>query len=273
MIRSRKKKQNGKKRKVRINPQQASVSVPRGPQGFTVPGSAYGAVSGTKTYLPLQSGMGRKMVVANYEQIVVGSGLTGTGGFNIGGLVLNAGITANWPWLGSVATPYQKFCFKFLRFIYVPQTPTTTPGSAFLYAAYDPMDTAPATLAAVSASESSTIGNAWYGGPINTEIAFSKTLSIKDSIYLDFDLSKLTQPCYYTRATSGATSNTVTLTGTATGGNGTLAIASGGTYEYTARPGIIYFGTNNVTNGVVAGNLYMAYVVELLEPILAGNNA
>jgi hypothetical protein len=213
------------------------------------------------------------MVVANYELITTGAALMGTGSFVIGGSVLNAGISVNFPWLGSVSNSFQKFKFRFLRFIYVPQTPTTTPGSVFIYMAYDPQDTPPSTLAGVTASESSVVGNAWYGGPINPEMAFSKNLSLRDNVYLDVDVDRMSQPWYYTRATHAATLNTVTLTGTATGGNGSLAIGSGGTYEYTARPGTIYYGNNSVTNTVQAGNLYMAYVVELREPILASLNA
>jgi hypothetical protein len=249
-----------------------SALVPGGPSGFDMPGTAYGAVMGGKKILPITSGMGRSMIVANYEQIVTASSLVGTGGYNIGGLVMNAGISAQWPWLGSIANNFQKFKFKFLRFIFVPQTPTTTPGSVFFYWANDPRDTAPANLAQVTASESAVVGNAWYGGPLNPDVAFSKQLTLKDNIYLDVDCTRFTQPWYYVRATVGATSNTVTLSGTATGGNGTLAIASGGTYDYTARPGTIYFGTDSITNTVVAGNMYVAYICEFSEPILASTN-
>jgi len=237
-----------------------------------MPGTAYGAVVGPKQMLPVISALGRSAIVANYEQIVVGSGLTGTGGFNVGGLVLNPGIDGNWGWIGKLSQNYQKFRFRMLRFIYVPQTPTSTPGSVFLYMQYDSPDSPPADLAGVSASESSVIGNSWYGGPINSEIAFSKKLTIRDNVFIDVDVSRFSQPWYYIRSTSGHTLNVAALSGTPTGGIGSLALTGGTTYEYTTRPGVIYFGTNNVTNAVVAGNLYMSYVLELSEPILGSLN-
>nr|QDH87102.1 MAG: hypothetical protein H4Rhizo433487_000002 [Riboviria sp.] len=221
---------------------------------------------------PLTSGVGKNMTIVNYEQLNISS-VTGTGGFTAGGSICNVGIAANFPWLGSVSGNFAKFRFKFLRFIYVPRCPSTTPGSVYLYFSYDPKDIAPASLAQVAASESSVIGNSWYGGPINPDSAFSKGLTLRDNIYLDVDCTRFTQPWYYVRANDNATSNTVTLIGTATGGNGTLAINSGATYEYTARPGTIYYGSDGVTNGVVAGTIYMSYAVELYEPIAAAVNA
>lgn len=214
------------------------------------------------------------MTVVNYEMISVGNALTGSGSFASGGQTINPGISDNWPWLASVAKSFQKFRFTWLRFIYVPQTPTTTPGSVWLYMSFDPRDTNPADLQAVSMSEDSVIGNAWYGGPISPDVAFSKNLSLKDSIYLDVDCTRFTQPWYYVRATNDATKNIPTLTGSLAGGvnNTNIAISDGTTFEYTARPGTIFYGCDSVTNTVVAGHLYMAYACELFDPIKPGYN-
>lgn len=255
---------------------QKKISVPkpmRSQERGRAVAAAYGSAAGGRQVFPLTSGVGKNMTVLNYELISVGSALTGNGSFRIGGSVLNPGIANNWPWLGRVAGNFMKFRYTFLRFIFVPQTPTTTPGSTFLYMAYDPKDIAPANLQEVATSESSVIGNAWYGGPINPDIAFSKALTLKDSIFLDIDVSRFTNPWYYIRATNDATKNDVSLTGTPTGGLGTLALANASTFDYVSRPGTIYYGCNGVTDTVVTGNLYMAYAVELCEPVSSTVNA
>jgi hypothetical protein len=229
--------------------------------------AAMGAVQAPRRFFPMTSGLGRSLTVTNYEQ--VGVTFTGTGGFTNGGSVINAGIATNFPWLSSIAGNYQKFRWKFLRYIFVPQCPSTTPGSVYLEMHYDFLDNASTTLAQVTATESSVVGNAWFGSALSPELAFGADVSARDAICLTIDTARLTQPWYYVRATNAATTNTVTLTGTATGGNGTLAIGSGGTYDPSSRPGTIYYGTNGITNAVVAGNLYAAYCCELSDPILA----
>jgi len=242
-------------------------------QGGRSAPAAYGVVQGSRAVLPITSGVGGRMTVVNYEMVNVGNALTGSAGWSSGGQTLNPGILENWPWLASVAQNFQKFRWTYLRFIFVPQTPTTTPGSVWLNMTYDPRDTNPADLQAVSMSDESVIGNAWYGGPISPEVAFSKTLSLKDAIYLDVDCARFTQPWYLVRTTNDATKNVVTLSGTATGGNGSLAVSSGTTYDYASRPGTIFYGCDDVTNSVVTGNLYMAYACELFDPIKAAYNA
>lgn len=232
-----------------------------------IPGTAYGAVIGARKYFPMTQGVGRDLVVSNFEQ--VGVSFTGTGGFTAGGSVLNAGVTTNYPWLSTIAQNYQKFRWKFLRYIYVPQCATTTPGSIWMQMYNDPFDSAPTSLAQVTAGSSSVVGNAWFGSSLSAELCFSEDTGPRDAICITIDCSRFSQPWYYIRQASGDTLNTVALTGTPTGGLGTLAISASQTFEYTTRPGTIYYGTNGITNGLLAGDLYVSYVCELSEPILA----
>jgi hypothetical protein len=246
-----------------------SMQIPRNNVAFANPeaNSSYGAIMAPRKFFPLTSGIGRTLTVSNYEQ--VGVTFTGTGGFTNGGSVINAGIITNYPWLSAIAGNYQKFRWKYLRYIFVPQCASTTPGSVYIEMHYDWLDNASTTLAQVTASESSVVGNCWFGSALSPELAFGAGVGARDAICLTIDVARLTQPWYLVRATNAATLNTVTLTGTATGGNGTLALASAGTYDPSSRPGTVYYGTNGITNGVVVGNLYVAYVCELAEPILA----
>jgi hypothetical protein len=261
-----------KKKKNKNNKQIVTVPRNRGLGGnaafaTTMAPGSYGAIQAPRKYFPMTNGIGRSLSVANYEQ--VGVTFTGTGGFTIGGSVINAGIAANFPWLSQVAKNYQRFKWKFLRYIYVPQCPSTTPGSVFIEMRYDWLDSAATTLAQVTATESAVVGNAWFGGALSPELAFGADVSARDAICLTVDVSRFNQPWYNLRATNDATLNTVSLTGTATGGNGTLAIASGGTFDPSSRPGVIYYGTNGITNALVVGNLYVSYICELADPILA----
>ncbi len=262
------KNKNKSKKKVRA-PQKKAVKRVSNNISFANPDAAtsYGAIMSPRKYFPMTSGLGKTLTVTNYEQC--GVTFTGSGGFTNGGSVINAGITTNFPWLSSIAANYQKFRWKFLRYIFVPQCPSTTPGSVYLEMHYDYLDSASTTLAQVTATESSVVGNAWFGSALSPELAFGSDVSARDAICLTIDISRLTQPWYYVRANNNATLNTVQLTGTATGGNGTLALSSAQTYDPSSRPGTIYYGTNGITNGVVAGNLYVAYSCELSDPILA----
>jgi hypothetical protein len=230
--------------------------------------SSYGIISAQKNYFPLTAGMGRTLTVSNFEN-AGNVTFTGTGGFTNGGSVLNPGIPQNFPWLSAIAQNYQKFKWKFIRYIYVPQCPSTIPGSIYLEMHYDFLDNAATSLSQVTATESSVVGNAWFGGPLSTDLAFGQDVGPRDAICMTIDCARFSEPWYYVRASNGATLNTVQLTGTATGGNGTLALASAGTYDPSSRPGTIYYGTNGITNGVLVGNLYVSYVVELSDPILA----
>lgn len=233
--------------------------------------ASYGAVIGARKYFPLTQGMGGSMVVSNFED--TGLTITGSGGYTSGGSVLNPGIngTGGFAWLSTLARNYMKFRWRFLRYIYVPQCASTTPGSVWLTVRYDYFDQGPQTLAEVTATSSSVVGNAWFGSSLSPELAFSRDVTTRDAICLDIDLSKLSQPWYYVRASAGATSNVVALNGTATGGNGTLALGNAQTFETASRPATVWYGGNGITNAIVAGNIYVAYVCEFSDPVLAAN--
>jgi hypothetical protein len=99
-------------------------------------------------------------------------------------------------------------------------------------------------------------------------LAFDANIGARDAICLTIDCSRFTQPWYYNRINNSNTLNVVQLTGTPTGGIGSLALASAETFDPASRPGTIYYGTNGITNGVLAGNLYVSYVCEFSDPIV-----
>lgn len=231
--------------------------------------AAYGAVVGNKQLLPLQAGAGRSLVVQNFELIHTANGSNGA--FSAGGDVCNPGIPGSYPWLSGIAKQYQKFRWKFLRYIYVPSCSTATAGSSFFMFNYDYYDAGPSTLAQVAASEDSSIGNAWFGGSINPGLAFTKNLTSQESIFVDYDAKKSPNPWYYVRSTfSGATPST----GGALGGviPAGLTFAQGTIPDPEARPATIYYGSDSVAGSAAIGNLFVAYVCEFAEPVAPALN-
>jgi hypothetical protein len=202
-------------------------------------------------------------VVQNFELVHAANGSAGV--FFAGGDVMNPGLATSYPWLSGIAKQYSKFRWKALRYIYVPTCSTTTAGSVFFYVSYDSYDTGPSTLAQVAVSENSCIGNAWFGGSINPQLAF-KPLTTQESIYVDVDLARLPNNWYYVRDTFGGTSPSTggALSGVVPAG---LTYTQGSLAELESRPGIIYYGSDGVAGSASIGNLFAAYVVEFFDPI------
>nr|WRQ65502.1 structural protein [Tolivirales sp.] len=216
--------------------------------GSYAPAAMGGITSKQRSALPLQAGTGRQMLVQNYELVSAYPTQDAIAVFKKSALTINPGLVATFPWLSNIALSYSKFCFKFLRFIYVPQVATNTPGVVFIDILYDSADAKPSTLQSVAQSESSSIGPAWQGGGINAEKAFRKDLGIDEMIFVDVDCSSWTQKYYYCRKNAGLDADT--------------------------QPGVVCFGNDaSVPALTTPGALYAAYVVEFKEPLDATTNA
>jgi len=231
--------------------------------------AAIGTIQGSKTSMPQMIQYGGSCVVKNFEY--VGAFPSATGNFDIDGFITNPGIASSFPWCSGIALNFQKFRIKFLRYIYSGSCPTSTVGKVYLSLSYSLFDTAPNSLARVMASETSSTGPAWFGGTVNVDKAFGR-LSADADIYVDVDTSKLTQPFYYV-AKSTTQSSGGSLTGTATGGNGTLAYVQGTVQDPTRFPVQVYAGNNGVTSSTVPGELYVAYILEFFEPIATADKS
>lgn len=232
--------------------------------------AAYGAVSGSKQILPLQAGAGRQLLVQNYELIHTANGSAGV--FSAGGDVCNPGLANSFPWLSGIAKQYSKFRWKFLRYMYVPTCSTTTAGSVFYMFNYDYLDAGPSNLGQVAQSEDSSIGNAWFGGAISPEMAFSPQLSTREAIFVDYNPKKANNNWYYVRTTQGGVSPSSggTLGGVIPAG---LTFSAGSYPDAEARPATIYYGADSVAGTTGIGNLFVSYVVEFAEPVAAAINA
>ncbi len=217
----------------------------------TAPAAMGGITSKQRSMLPLVAGSGPRMVVQNYELIgSLKSFATDTFASLLSSYTVNPGIAGFVPWLSGLALQYSKFKWLTLRFIYVPKVATSIPGQAFIQVTYDAADSSPTAIADVAVSDSSSIGPAWIGGGINQEKAFRSTMSIDDAVFVDVDCKKFTQPYFYVRKQAGLDADTT--------------------------PCVLYFGSAGALNSVGTygntGDVYIAYSVELLEPVQAGLN-
>lgn len=237
------------------------ASPPKTLGGVSVP-AAYGTVNGARSMYPMINQVGGKCLIKNFEQLNVFP--TGNTAFQASGALTNPGIAGSFPWLYSTAQAFQKFRILYMRFFYSGSCPTSTTGKVWIQVCYDGADNAPTTLSEVLASEFSSAGPAWYGGTVSNNKAFDKNIGSDSNIYVDVDCSKFSEPYYYVRDSTNTIG--VSLTGIPTGGIGTLALA-GSTIDPSAVPCRVYYGNNGVTSTTVPGELYVAYVIELLEPI------
>lgn len=233
--------------------------------------AAYSAVQGRgqSRYPTMNAGNGR-CVVQNFEQV---SGIGANASFTANVFQINPANATTFPWLTSIGQNYQKFRFLNLRFIWTPICSTTTTGSVYLYIAYDYLDTTPTTLAQVTASDTSCSGNAWFGAAINQQSAFARDMSTATNIFVDYDPTRVGSPWYYCRDVSTQSTSGVSLTGTPTGGLGTLAVTQGTIVDALSIPCRLIAGvdTTNPTAGTL-GYVYAAYTVEFADPIAATLN-
>jgi hypothetical protein len=87
--------------------------------------------------------------------------VTGQIAFNALSFPVNPGRDTLFTWLPQLATRYERYQFRNLRFIYEPRCSTATSGSVILAMDYDPLDTAPATKQDVYSYHHSAQSSPW----------------------------------------------------------------------------------------------------------------
>lgn len=143
---------------------------------------------------------------------------------------INPGNPLVFPWLSSIATRYESYLFRNLRFIYEPQCPTTVSGTVSLAVDYDALDDPPLTKLQMMS----------YKGAVRSPPWFASNYQCASS-----DLRK--QKSYFVR--NGA------------------QLPSGDPRLYDV--GNVYVAYEGPANESVAnGELYVEYSVELTTPNL-----
>lgn len=76
---------------------------------------------------------------------------------------INPGMSDLFPWLSSIATGFEEYEIRAMRFEFVPKSATTTTGSVMLAVDYDAADSPPATKSAMLTQAAAASTNAWKG--------------------------------------------------------------------------------------------------------------
>lgn len=155
--------------------------------------------------------------------------------FNVVPYSINPGLNTLFPWLSSIASNYESYKFRSLRFKYKPICPTTTPGKVMLGVDYDASDNAPTTKMQLNSYESTQSASVWD----------SVTQTSTTANLLKFGTQR------YIRVTTNPA----------------------GTDVKTYDIGRLYVASSNTpATNTVLGELYAEYEVELLTPQLISAN-
>ncbi len=203
----------GKKNKTSNKDAENKAKAPvRGMNGNTRIVAAPNSISVTKTNVknaPKVKTTKNGMLV-NHSELVsgvfVGSGAPTA--YSVTKFSINPGKFATFPWLATVATNYDKYIFRKLRFVYMPLVSTTTAGRVGLCFDYDSSDSAPVTRADFFSATRHSEAAIW--APIDLEVPldrkerFTNTHTASDSKLID--VGSLS---YMTDATSATASSSV----------------------------------------------------------------
>jgi len=132
-----------------------NLNVVRAPVVF-----GYKTASRNSDRIPLTKMNGRNMIVTHRERVDFVAGLS-TGIFEAFKYEINPGISPAFPWLNAVANRYEKYKFRKINFIYVPQCATSTNGTVSLVFDFDPNDLPPATMEEAMTYHDFSTGPAW----------------------------------------------------------------------------------------------------------------
>jgi hypothetical protein len=98
------------------------------------------------------------IVVSNREFLTE---ITGATQFTVSSFSLNPGLPAIFPWLFALASRYESYKFRNLKFVYVPQVSTTSAGFFGMFVDYDPNDPAPPTKAKFMSNKNAMSSPVW----------------------------------------------------------------------------------------------------------------
>lgn len=82
---------------------------------------------------------------------------------------INPGNASLFPWLSTIANNFEKFVFQNLRFIYEPQSSTTTPGTVMMAVDWDSRDTNPVSKVEMMSYEDATRSPTWFASTYNSQ--------------------------------------------------------------------------------------------------------
>lgn len=166
-------------------------------------------------------------------------------------------LPSAFPWLSGIANSFSKWRWVTLRLIYVPQASTSVSGSFSLGLQYDEPDTDPVNLAQMSMSKGFVTGPSWAGREGGVLLGNHNMRPPPGSIVCTVDTNRFDK-LWYPFIT---TADLATVT------------AASPSLVNSYQPAICVFAVGGGPAAPVqAGNVYAQYEVELIEPIVTGNN-
>lgn len=199
----------------------------------------------TKPMVPRFNMRGDSTIVTNTE-ILNNQSLAALGAFATNSSAL---IAAAPSWLAQVSDLYSKYRWRRCTLIYIPKCPTTTSGSVVMALTYDRNDAAPTTRSQLSQSYKAINfpPYAGYDGAVFLNSANGQGSAT--ALYIDLDVTKLDKPWYPT-ISSGAFA------------------ALGVLDQNQFCPATLVVGSDGgPTAATPAGDIFIKYVVEFIEPI------
>lgn len=100
--------------------------------------------------IPTWGGAGRPLRVHQMERIATITANATAGSFKADGFVINPADTTTFPWLSSIAKLFDKYKFHKLKFIYVNNVATSSPGNVSIGVDFDTLDATPASSVGMS---------------------------------------------------------------------------------------------------------------------------
>lgn len=214
--------------------------------GFVAPPISGGVV--TRPIVPRFTMRGDSTIVHNSE-LVTSLTLPALGAFFTGSFPL---IPTFPTWLANVADLYSKFRWVFCHVVYIPKCPTTTSGAVVMAFNYDRNDALPAGRQQLSQTHKA-INFPPYAGFDGA--SFMNGGGKGDSaIYLTLDTSKLDKPWYPTMSLATFTA---------------LAVIDQNQF---CPASLVYGLDSGPAVATPAGDLFMRYAIEFIEPINPGMN-
>jgi hypothetical protein len=196
---------------------------------------------------PKISTVGKSTLVRNTELLTTVSTLA-AGAFNT-----NRGriIPGNLTWLSGVAANFSKWRWHFLKIVYVPVCPTVTTGQVVMCLGYDATDVPPTTLIQAQSTFESVSAPVWAGFNGTSELNTYKAIKSPGAVCINVDVTRLGGP------TGDSFYRFIT--------NGNIA-AQTDVDKNIFCPGHVDISTAGGL-AVLVGNVFLEYVIELIEPI------
>lgn len=218
---------------------------------------AAGAAITRRTRIPRIMSQGVRTIVCNTEAVNTAD-VTNTLAYATFGIPMGA---FRYPWLAGIAQNYSKWRWLKLRYVYVPQCPTTTNGQVILSLSYDHTDANPANAAAQQQMYHAITSPFWAGwqGSMLLNNPNTPASSVPGSVTVDVDVARLgnSASLSYFRFISLADF-------------GALSTSDQNLYS----GGNLFVGTEGgVAVPVKVGSLFVEYEIELIEPVNPVMNA